>query len=262
MTPLQRLAIAPHQLDHQQITLTAAQQHYLRRVLRLREGDRFIAIDGTGHWLLSQLTSSQAQAIILETLDGHTELSVSIVLVIAMPKQGMDDIIRQSTELGVTTIQPVYGDRTLLKPSTQKIERWQRIAQEASEQSERQLIATVHIPCSFTELLSQEAVENLSADCNAYFICTARQNAPHLLRAISTRLSQSVMTISDNVTQTNLNRIVIAVGPEGGWTDDEIERAIACGYQPVSLGRRILRAVTAPIMALSLVTSVVEQHEI
>jgi 16S rRNA (uracil1498-N3)-methyltransferase len=57
---------------------------------------------------------------------------------------------------------------------------------------------------------------------------------------------------------TNDRELIIATGPEGGWTEQEVENAIASGFQPVSLGRRILRAVTAPIVALSIVTAACE----
>lgn len=305
MTQLQRLVIVPNQFEHQLITLTTSQQHYLRRVLRLQEGDRFIAVDGAGHWFLSELSSSSEQATVIEELDGCTELPVTVTLIIAMPKQGMDDIVRHCTELGVTTIQPVMSDRTVLKPSPQKVERWQRIAEESAEQSERRFVPQVLSPCTFHHCLSQLAIasslqDRVVADVNnkqdveqdveqeqaeylragylragymrAGYICVARHDAPHLLHVLSqqsktrfiTTLSTHVQT-PDAQTEGQLVTLnspaewMVAVGPEGGWTPEEIDRAIAHGYQPVSLGQRILRAVTAPTVALSLISSILEQ---
>ena len=91
---LQRLAIAPDQLQDQQILLTSGQQHYLSRVLRLRQGDRFVAIDGRGQWWLAALSGTQAQ--ILEPIQIQTELPVSITLLMALPKGNGD---RKSTRL-------------------------------------------------------------------------------------------------------------------------------------------------------------------
>ncbi|WP_017652165.1 16S rRNA (uracil(1498)-N(3))-methyltransferase [Fortiea contorta] len=240
MSQLQRIAIAPAQLQQERILLTPEQQHYLVRVLRLREGDRFIAMDGLGKWWLTQLVGTQGQ--VLAPLQIQTELPVSITLMVALPKgNGFDEIVRISTELGVTNIAPVLSDRTLLNPSPQKLERWRRIAIEAAEQSERACVPTVLEPVTFSTGLSA-TVTQLSSQQK--YICEARGNYPHL-RACLDKDKESKM-------------VVIATGPEGGWTPTEIENAIAHGFQPASLGRRVLRAVTAPIVALSLITAAYE----
>ncbi|OUL37343.1 16S rRNA (uracil(1498)-N(3))-methyltransferase [Nostoc sp. T09] len=234
MSQLQRIAIAPSQLQQGQILLTKEQQHYLARVLRLREGDRFIAMDGRGKWWLTQLVGEQGQ--VLEPLLVETELPVSITLMVALPKgNGFDEVVRCCTELGVTTIAPVLSDRTLLQPSPQKLERWRRIAAEAAEQSERAFVPTILEPVAFSSSLSFENSQQ--------YICEARGNLPHIKNCLQHQ---------------GQGTIVIATGPEGGWTQQEIESAIAAGFQAVSLGRRILRAVTAPVVALSLVSAACE----
>ncbi len=236
MAQLQRLAITTSQLQDQQILLTAQQQHYLGRVLRLRDGDRFIAMDGQGQWWLAQLEGAEAQ--ILEPILVQTELPVSITLMVALPKgNGFDEVVRYCTELGVTCIAPVMSDRTLLNPSPQKLERWQRIAKEAAEQSERQLVPTILDPVSFATGISSETATHR-------YICVARGSCHHLKEALN-----CVSTPGE---------ILIATGPEGGWTEAEVEQAIATGFQPVSLGRRILRAVTAPVVAVSLAAAALE----
>lgn len=235
MSQLQRIAIAPSQLQQGQIALTKDQQHYLTRVLRLREGDRFIAMDGKGKWWLTQLAGEQGQ--VLEPLVVETELPVAITLLIALPKgNGFDEVVRCCTELGVTTIAPVLSDRTLLQPSPQKLERWRRIAAEAAEQSERAFVPTILEPVAFSS--------SLSLTSSHKYICEARGNFPHLMSKVEGL--------------TNDKEIIIATGPEGGWTQQEVESAIASGFQAVSLGRRILRAVTAPVVALSLVSAACE----
>ncbi len=233
MVQLQRLVIAAEQFNNNQITLTEAQQHYLNRVLRLRSGDHFIAIDAQGQSWIAQLQSQFAT--ILEAVNTISELPISITLIVALPKgSGFDEVVRQTTELGVTCIAPVMSDRTLLNPSANKLDRWRRIAQEAAEQSERQIVPTILEPASFVD-----AISTLNADQK--FICTERGSSPHLINCV---LSS--------------NSILIAIGPEGGWTQQELDRAIAAQFQSVSLGKRILRAVTAPIAALSIVAAVVE----
>ncbi|MFN6569837.1 16S rRNA (uracil(1498)-N(3))-methyltransferase [Dendronalium sp. ChiSLP03b] len=230
MSQLQRIAIAPSQLQNQQILLTKEQQHYLGHVLRLREGDRFIAMDGKGKWWLAQLATEQAR--VLETLTVETELPVSITLMVALPKgNAFDEVVRCCTELGVACIAPVLSDRTLLKPSPQKLERWRRIATEAAEQSERSFVPTILEPVAFNAVTANVTTQR--------YICQARGEYPHLKNVINPASTE----------------MIIATGPEGGWTEKEIENAIATGFQPVSLGRRILRAVTAPVVALTLISA-------
>ena len=239
MAQLQRLVITNSQIDQQQIFLTAEQQHYLNRVLRLRSGDQFIAMNGQGQGWLAALELDRAQ--ILEPIHAHSELPISVTLVLALPKgNGFDDVVRQATELGVTCIAPVISDRTLLNPSANKLERWRRIAQEAAEQCERQIVPEILDPVSWNDRL---LIQPSNSD-TCRLICLARGNSPHLL---------------DYLNQSVFSSITLAIGPEGGWTDAEIAGAIAAGYQPISLGRRVLRAVTAPIVALSLVAGALER---
>ena len=222
MSQLQRITIHTHQIQATQLLLTSQQQHYLLRVLRLRDGDQFIAMDGMGEWLLAQLQGEQGK--ILGSLAVKTELPVSITLMMALPKgNGFDEVVRCCTELGVTCIAPVLSDRSLLNPSSQKLERWRRIASEAAEQSERTFVPTILDPVTFNTFLNKAVATHR-------YICEARGNYPHLKQVIN------------NTT----NDIIIAIGPEGGWTNQEIEMAVKLEFQPISLGRRILRAVTAP----------------
>lgn len=242
MTQLQRLFIGSEQILDSQIWLTAAQQHYLGRVLRLQAGDRFVAMNGQGLWWLAALTEQSAQAQILESIAAQTELPIPVTLLIAMPKSGLDEVVRQVTELGVSEIVLVSSQRTVLKPSAAKIDRWQRIIQESAEQSERQIVPKIYPPQSWAEAL--QAWNAANSTC---YLCEARGNHPHLLNCLGQ------LPITDDPLP-----MTLAIGPEGGWTDGEIELAIAAGYQPVSLGARILRAVTAPIVALAIVASAVE----
>ncbi|AKG22705.1 16S rRNA (uracil(1498)-N(3))-methyltransferase [Calothrix sp. 336/3] len=232
MTQLQRITIKPEQFQGEQILLTSEQLHYLLRVLRLEDGDRFIAMDGMGKWWLTQINHQQGQ--ILELLQPETESPINITLLISLPKNGFDDVIRYCTELGVTCIAPVMSDRSLLKPSSHKQERWQKIAQEAAEQSERAIVPTILEPVKFITAIGKDVSKQK-------FICEARGSYPHLKNTIDTQ-----------------QPLTIAIGPEGGWTDAEIKNAMEAKFQPVSLGKRILRAVTAPIVALSIVASELE----
>lgn len=239
MTQLQRLVISAVQRQGEQISLTPEQQHYLGRVLRLGQGDRFVAMDGAGRsWLAELVQSDLAQLV--EAITIQTELPIAVTLMAALPKgNGFDEVVRQATELGVVCIAPVISDRTLLHPSPQKLDRWRRIAQEAAEQSERQLVPILLDPIPFlTAVHPNSALDS--------YICVTRQvSSPFLDRLLANRSSA----------------LRVAIGPEGGWTEAELEQAIESNFQPVTLGTRILRSVTAPIVALALIAAAYEQTD-
>ncbi|XZN89419.1 MAG: RsmE family RNA methyltransferase [Microcoleus sp.] len=269
MAQLQRLAVNAPKKSDKSIDLSVEQQHYLHRVLRLQAGDKFIAMDGRGHWWLAVLEAQETGLIasIIEEIAIDKELAVEVSLMAALPKgNGFDEVVRQATELGVASIVPVTSDRTLLKPSPQKVDRWRRIAAEAAEQSERQFVPTIFEPVSF-----DLAVKDCSQKYR--YICEARGDNRHLWDCLMeleppqpplVRGEQGlepafVGAVPPCPPPGRELSIVIAIGPEGGWTEGEVKRAIEFGFEPVSLGSRILRAVTAPIVALSLVGTIFEK---
>jgi 16S rRNA (uracil1498-N3)-methyltransferase len=245
LNTLQRIAITPAQIHADLLELTPAQHHYLTRAIRLHNGGQFQAIDGTGKLYLAEITienshnSAAKSARIIQILtDSSHELSQPITLICALPKgNNFDDIVRACTEIGVTSILPAISDRTLLAPSPHKLQRWRKIAQEAAEQSERLNIPTVAEPQSLLAIFSQ------LPDLSYRYFCEARGEHPHLLGCL-----QSEVRLTDMP-------IILAVGPEGGWTDGEIALAIEDDFQLVSLGKHILRTITAPIVALSIVAA-------
>lgn len=238
LSQLQRIVLAANQLPGPQVQLTADQQHYLARVLRLKVGDRFVALDGQGQGWTAQMVGS-TEALLLESVGRSREVPIPITLVAALPKgSGFDEVVRQATELGVSHIQPVLSQRTLLNPSPQKLDRWRKIAQEAAEQSERMQVPSIGAPMTFAEAIA-------AITASHRYLCAARGDAPSLLAQLTSDRPQAAS-------------LCVAVGPEGGWTEAEIEAAIAAGYQPVSLGARILRAVTAPLAAIALIAALWE----
>jgi 16S rRNA (uracil1498-N3)-methyltransferase len=253
---MQRLVVESGQIRPPWVEFTPEQQHYLGRVLRLTVGDLLIILDGAGQsWqvVLAQAAGAEPsmtrlQAKLLEPVATQTELPLTITLAMALPKgNAFDEVVRQATELGVSGIVPVISDRTLLHPSPHKLERWRRIAQEAAEQSERQRVPDILAPVPLLDYLHTEP-GSISAQpqlTQSSYIAVTRRAAPHLADCLREGVPAALQLL---------------IGPEGGWTDAEVERAIAVGYQPVSLGARILRSVTAPIVALTLIAAAAEQH--
>lgn len=236
---MQRIVVDPVQITADQLTLTAEQQHYLQRVLRLRAGDRFLALDGKGNLWEAILHADKPQATLKNFSQDRptkTSLQTRITLTACIPKQGFDEVVRQVTELGVDEIVPILSDRTLPRPSAHKLQRWRRIATEAGEQCERLTVPLIREPLAWSSWLAQESQDSR-------LICVARQSVPSLL---SVGLSYPFTTVE------------IAIGPEGGWTAAEVTQALSHGYQPVSLGRSILRAVTASVTAIGILQAGIE----
>ncbi|WP_019502074.1 16S rRNA (uracil(1498)-N(3))-methyltransferase [Pseudanabaena sp. PCC 6802] len=250
---LQRLVLQPQQstrllVPSAQIELTPAQQHYLAHVLRLKPGAEFIALNGKGQWWRAELLADLKTAAIAEEIIAHTELPIPVTLAIAMPKgNGMEAVIRTCTELGISRIVPLWSDRTVVKSGTsmgvQKLERWQRIAQEASEQSLRTYVPEIVEPQAFADW----SIQPHPGDRVRKFICVTHGDRSHLLNSMLEICHQKQLS----------DVIWVVTGPEGGWTKDEEELAIDHDFKPVALGDRILAATTAPVVALSIISAVI-----
>ena len=238
MSNLYRLVFDSSQQTADIVALTQKQQHYLKRVLRLQKGDRFIAMNGKGKTWLAELNGANAR--LLESITLKTELALNLSLITALPKgNSYEQILRCGTELGVSQFIPVFSDRSLLKPSSNKINRWRKIVTEAAEQAEREIVPQIGDPLSF-----ERAITELISTQSDRYICVARGDLPSLWSCLQSQQSE----------------IVIATGAEGGWTKTEIELAQSQQFQSVSLGKSILRAITAPIAAATLVNTVVNQR--
>lgn len=251
---LQRVTLQPQQVEtalkiNQAIALTPEQRHYLCNVLRLEINSEFIALDRQGGWWLAQLANNLERADIIAKLENHSELPVSIPIGIAMPKgNNMESVVRQVTELGARQIAPLFSDRTVIKAGTdigrQKLDRWQRIAEEAAELSLRSHVPEIMPPLSFEHWLTQITANQERAK----YICVTHSDVPHLWKALSKNYGEA------------FSQIAIATGCEGGWTEREETKAIAAGFEPVSLGDRVLSAVTAPVVALSIVGAFIDTN--
>lgn len=244
---MQRLAIDPQQLFPPNLKLTEEQQHYLQRVLRLKSGAEFLALPGDGSvWRCRLREGDVAEAIEQQLVTN--ELPIEVTLGLALPKgNAFDEVVRQVTELGVRHIVPLISERTLLKPSPNKVDRWQKIAIEAAEQSERGVIPTVHQPIEFRQYLLSLKADPTPEPAIAIpkMMCWGRGDSPHLAAILPGLKAYS--------------SLILLIGPEGGWSDREVEAAIAAEFQTVSLGKRILRAVTAPVAAMVIVGATMEQ---
>ncbi|HIK25357.1 MAG: 16S rRNA (uracil(1498)-N(3))-methyltransferase [Thermosynechococcus sp. Uc] len=237
MRSRQRLIVKAEQILEQGVTLTAEQWHYLYHVLRLKPGDELWILDGQGQRWLGEIQANTVK--LLHPDCRETELATEIILCLALLKAAnFEQVLQQATELGVKHILPIQTARSLLQPSPHKYQRWQRILQEAAEQSERLYVPTLSAPLSVAEMV---------------------QLTP---RGYIASLTASQL-LWDYLPQMDFSQpIYLAIGPEGGWTDSELEQVLAAGWQAFSLGQRTLRAVTAAIASLTLVSHYSERYRV
>lgn len=247
------------------------QHHYLTKVLRLRPGSEIVAQLATGERWLAQVLPDGDRLSLNQLLPELPPEPVEITLIAALPKTGFDEVIRQATELGVSYIVPVFSDRTVPKPKEKsgkakpetKHDRWQRIAQEAAEQCERREIPQIAAPQAW-------AIALTTLPPSPYrYLCVARSLAdlsphwadrpptPSLFSCLQQDFSRQ-QDLAPGIDRRDRPLVTLAIGPEGGWTVAEIKAAIAIGFTPVSLGPRILRAVTAPLVALAQIEAAIE----
>lgn len=235
----QRLVVDPGQIQNQVVTLTPQQSHYLCHVLRLKPTDPVWILDGQGQRWLGRLGDDRTTVELQEANCSHSELPTEIILCLALLKAAsFEQALQQATELGVKQIIPIVTARSLPPPSAHKYQRWRRILQEATEQSERLYVPTITDPLTFPQMLH----------CFPKGYIGSLRASPLLAEYFPTMNFAAP--------------IAIAIGPEGGWTPSELNLAITAGWCEFSLGRRTLRAVTAAVASLGLLSHHSERHRL
>lgn len=208
--------------------------HHLGRVLRAQTGQLYELSDGEQVWLgrIENVTRDRVQFALLERLPAFHP-SVNVTLLLAVVKfDAFEWAIEKATELGVSTIVPLAAERSekaLLAAAAKRADRWKKILLEASQQSRR-----VRVP----------VLGGLAKPDSAF---ASRTDALGML--LSERpTASSFRKVLQGRQATNA---ILAIGPEGGWTDAEFAVAQRCGFLEASLGRRILRTETAVVTALA-----------
>lgn len=209
--------------------------HHLTRVLRVEAGQKFEISDNSRVWLAEVETTRKNLVTfsILHEIEPAPELATLTLYMALIKFERLEWAIEKATELGVSRVVPVETNRSeqgLFQGAAKRVERWRRIAREASEQSRRLRVPEIADPAKLDTAISDAASHRILLDENP--------GAPPLLQAM--RLSPG-------------DSISLAIGPEGGWIDEERRRLGESGWQAVSLGPLILRAETAVCAALAVV---------
>ncbi len=218
-------------------TLAGEQAAHLARVLRAEPGQVFDVVAG-GFLHRAEITSVEEERVVFtlhEELESDAALPLHLLLAV-FKFDHMEWAIEKATELGVGRVTPILARRTekhLAQAAAKRVERWRRIALEASKQSRRTTIPEIADPIALKPTLAQEKSATrilLSETEQATSLAAALASAPE-------------------------GDLALAIGPEGGWTAEEMALFTEHQWRPVTLGPRILRAETAAIAAIAIVSS-------
>lgn len=241
-----RFFIKKSDLRSSTILLHEEEHHHLSRVARIKPEEKVWLFDEQGTSYLARVEEIRKDATrlsILEKLD-KVKPKVNITLAQALIKsKKMDIIIQKSTELGITNIIPVITTRVIVKVEEKiqkKIERWNKIALEAVKQSQISFLPSILSPIPLKKLIEERHEEKK---------LLLSENRGKYLRDILIRNSGSELQIEEPPSS-----VLILLGPEGGWTEEEEKYILKHGYEAVSLGRQILRAETAALCSLALIS--------
>ncbi len=244
---MHRFFIAPELVKEMGVYLSLPKElaHQVRDVLRLSLGERLILLDNQGNEILAAVESSSRAGVIVQLLERHAGKPVSPIRIILcqglMKSARFEWILEKGTELGVAAFAPVLCRRStagLQDAGTAKIQRWQRIIQEASEQCGRATLPALLPIRPLAQVLSEIPTGSLA-------IMPWEEAEGRSLRDVLAGVRMRVAGVV--IPQT----ILLFIGPEGGLTPDEIALARKNGVQVVTLGARILRAETAALTCVA-----------
>lgn len=234
-----RFFVEPDQLQPEFLVLTGENAQHAK-VLRLKCGEEVLVCDGQGREALctvSDVSSGQISLVVKHRQESQTEAAVKVSVYIAFPKADkLEHVIQKATELGAYEIIAFPSVRCVSRPDEKsikkKLERWQKIAASAAEQSGRGRIPDVLTLPSYKEALER------AAQADKALLFYENERATTLRMALSNSPYRSVSLLT---------------GPEGGLETGEVQQAMDAGLKVCTLGKRILRCETAPLCALSAV---------
>lgn len=226
------------QLYNEEMSITGVDAKHIGKVLRMQPGDKLQVVSDDGVSALAEVTAISESTVTvrcLEVLAESHEPAVKITLAQGLAKgEKMDFIIQKAVELGAYSIVPVAMEHSVVRldgaKADKKVERWQKIAEAAAKQSKRDIIPQVQAVQSVSQMLANN---NCRTKIIAYE-CEDRMSLKTALREAG-----------------QLDDLLLIIGPEGGISEGELSKAREAGAVPVSLGRRILRAETAGLVAMS-----------
>lgn len=237
------------------VRITGNDAHHITHVLRTRLGEHLVACDSDGIVYEGEMTAAGEEVLlrVTETYPADTEPPYKATVYQALVKgDKMETVIQKSVELGAAVIVPVSTGRAVVKldekDAKKKIDRWQKIAEEAAKQCGRGIIPAVQLPMSFRDAVKEAAEADLPLFC---YEGEGTQPLPTLFRQVDVP--------QVDVPQVDAPKTVsLFVGPEGGFSTEEVALAKESGMLLCGLGKRILRTETAALFVLSCLSAAYE----
>ncbi len=236
--------VKPKDIVSDKFKISGEEAHHIIRVLRFKKGQEINLFDGSGQIYIGkieEILKDELKGAIINKKEGKIP-KIRVNLYQSIPKgERFDWLIEKAAELGVKKIIPIYTERSIVKNiSASKLERWQRISLGACEQSNRADIMAVSAPLDLTEALKVLPLNSVS---------------------IIPWESENIKTFEDIVKPNKLpDEINIFIGPEGGFSNKEIEIAVSKKAIPVTLGPRILRVETAGLLSVVLAMNLAGEY--
>ena len=237
-----RFFIQKQNISDTAVSITGSDAKHIRNVLRMKTGDKLVLFDGDGYDYDAEITSVSSdniEAAIYGQYPSKTESKLNLWVAQAYLKdKKMDDAVRQVTELGVIQWVPFMAGRSVPKPDSRRLKarwkRWENIAHESLKQCGRTKIPEISALKTFKEVL------HLGSACDVKIVFW--ENETNTLKS-KQRFAQ----------KDSIRSVMIMLGPEGGFTQEEITDATDSGFVTMGLGPRILKADTATVAACSLI---------
>lgn len=229
------------QLFAEEMYIEGVDARHISKVLRMQPGDKLQIVSDDGVSAMAEITAIASERVsvrCLEKLAESHEPRVRLVLAQGLAKgEKMDFIIQKAVEMGAYSVIPVAMEHSVVRldgaKAAKKVERWQKIAESAAKQSKRDIIPQVQQVQSMAEMLA-------NCDCTTKIIAYECEDRLSLKAALKAAEAAG-----------GIKELLLIIGPEGGISEGELELARQAGAVPVSLGRRILRAETAGLVAIS-----------
>ena len=232
-----RFFVTPEELDKEVLSLSGENAQHAK-VLRLKNNEQVLVCDGAGREALCRVTDGNEWLLSREEIrESDTEAAVQVRVYLAFPKADkLEHVIQKATELGAYEIIAFPSARCVSKPDEKslkkKLERWQKIAASAAEQSGRGRIPQVRVLPGYAAALEEAAKSD---------------------KALLFYENEHAVTLKMALSESPYRTVSLLTGPEGGLEEREVEQARNAGLQVCTLGKRILRCETAPLCALSAV---------
>jgi 16S rRNA (uracil1498-N3)-methyltransferase len=221
----------PDPLGPGEFRLSGAEAHHLSTVRRFAPGDRIVLFNGDGNEYAAEIVAVGKKSVALNVLSVacvDRELPFPLVIASALPKGDRADyLIEKLTELGVTRFEPLITARSVVVPKANAVEKYERAVVEASKQCGRNRLMAIDSPRKWSEFLD-------TTGPGPRILLHPSPEAPRLTSAMGVGAT-------------------IAIGPEGGFSDEEVNQAVAAGWQIAAMGSRVMRIETAAIAAAALI---------